>query len=239
MANSTRSPLPGRVTTLAPYCSAVSTCSSSAASWTSPQVPRVLTLVSTFLRSPTPAASVCISPSPLCTSSRRSLTSRKESPSRCSSVACSFSSTVRRISSSLPALSAWMADRRASTDWRNCSKRCSLLWVRRASCCAKASSCWPCSADNCPTWPASALASRSSACACSSRSPRAEPAASWRPRAISSRSSRSVRSRPRSRLFSRERKPGSSAAAWPAQRRSRMICSSSTATPTTNAPYSR
>ena len=44
---------------------------SSASSCTSPQAPRVLTLVSTRLRSPTPTASVCISPRPWCTCSSR------------------------------------------------------------------------------------------------------------------------------------------------------------------------
>ena len=58
--------------------SAVSNCSSKADNWTSPQVPRVLTLVSTRLRSPTPAASVCISPRPRWTCSSRSLTSWKD-----------------------------------------------------------------------------------------------------------------------------------------------------------------
>jgi len=38
-------------------------CSNSAPNWISPQVPRVLTLVRTFFKSPTPVASVCISPS--------------------------------------------------------------------------------------------------------------------------------------------------------------------------------
>ena len=46
------------------YCSGASTCSSRLPSWTSPQVPRTFTFARTFLRSPTPVASVCISPSP-------------------------------------------------------------------------------------------------------------------------------------------------------------------------------
>ena len=70
-------------------------------------MPRDLTLVSTRLRSPTPEASVCISPSPLCTCSSRSLTSLNDSPRRRSSVSCSFSSTVRRICSSFSAFS-WL-----------------------------------------------------------------------------------------------------------------------------------
>ena len=56
--------LPAMVSTFFAYCSGVSTCSSSISSCTSPQVPRVLTLVSTRFRSPTPIASCCISPRP-------------------------------------------------------------------------------------------------------------------------------------------------------------------------------
>ena len=66
----------------------------SAPSWTSPKVPRVLTLLSTRLSEPTSLASFCISPMPRWTCSSRSATWRKLSPRRCSSVACSFSSTV-------------------------------------------------------------------------------------------------------------------------------------------------
>ena len=55
----------GLTATLAAYWSGVSICSSRLPSWTSPQVPRVLTLVSTRLRSPMPLASDCISPKPL------------------------------------------------------------------------------------------------------------------------------------------------------------------------------
>ncbi|MCY1544936.1 hypothetical protein D9M68_808500 [compost metagenome] len=105
MANSTTASLPGTGLTLLAYWSGVMLSSIRRASCTSPQVPRDFTLVSTRFRSPTPAASACISPSPLCTASRRSDTSLKDSPRRCSSVAWSFSSTVRRISSSLALLS--------------------------------------------------------------------------------------------------------------------------------------
>ena len=194
MANSTRSALFGRVATFSAYCSAVSTCSSRLASCTSPQVPRVLTLVSTFLRSPTPAASVCISPRPRCTCSSRSETSLKDSPRRCSSVACSFSSTVLRISSSLAAFSVWMAPRRVSTVRRNCSTRASKLCVSRFRCWPKASNCCACSVPSCPTCPASPWPKRSRACACSARSPRAVSCASLRRRPSSPRSSRSCRS---------------------------------------------
>jgi hypothetical protein len=83
---------------------AMRTCSSSASSCTSPKTPRVFTLVSTRCRLPTPTASDCISPRPLCTCSSRSATCLKLSPRRVSSVVCSFSSTVLRISSSLAEL---------------------------------------------------------------------------------------------------------------------------------------
>ena len=99
-ANSTRAPLPAMVSTFLAYCSGVSTCSSSISSCTSPQVPRVLTLVSTRFKSPTPSASCCISPSPWWTRSSRSDTCWNEAVRRVSKVACSFSSTVLRISSS-------------------------------------------------------------------------------------------------------------------------------------------
>ena len=109
MANSTRADEPGSVATFAAYCSGVKTCSSKPASCTSPNTPRVFTLVSTRFSEPTSRARFCISPRPLCTCSRRSATCLKLSPSRCSSVACSFSSTVARICSSFFSLSCWMA----------------------------------------------------------------------------------------------------------------------------------
>jgi hypothetical protein len=104
MAKSTTFLLPGRVATCTAYWSGTNTCSSRLASCASPKMPRVLTLVSRCLRSPTPWASVCISPRPLCTCSSRSATCLKLSPRRACSVVCSFSSTVARISSSLAAL---------------------------------------------------------------------------------------------------------------------------------------
>ena len=94
-----------------------------------PSMPRVLTLVSTRFRSPTPAASVCISPRPLCTCSSRSDTCLNDSPRRCSSVACSFSSTVARICSSLAALSVRSASRRCSTVVRTASER-AARWLQ-------------------------------------------------------------------------------------------------------------
>ena len=54
MAKSTTFLLPGRVATWRAYWSGTNTCSSSAASCASPNMPRVLTLVSRCLRSPTP-----------------------------------------------------------------------------------------------------------------------------------------------------------------------------------------
>ena len=107
-----------------------------APSCSSPQVPRVFTLVITRLRSPTLPASVCISPRPLCTCSSRSLTSLNDSPRRCSSVACSFSSTVRRISSSRAALSDWMVARRSLSVPRSCS---AWTWL---DCASPPSCCW-------------------------------------------------------------------------------------------------
>ena len=98
IANSTRSPEPVGDTLRSNWPGA-SICVSRFSSWTSPQAPRVVTFPRMRLRSPTPAARCCISPSPRCTCSRRSLTKRKDSPRRVSRVDCSFSSTVARISS--------------------------------------------------------------------------------------------------------------------------------------------
>ena len=134
MANSTSSSLPGMVLIFLPNCAGVSTFSMMAPSCISPQVPRDLTLVITRFRSPTLLARVCISPRPLCTCSSRSLTSLNDSPRRCSSVACNFSSTVRRISSSLVALSAWMAASRSLSAARNCSAFCWLPCTMPESC---------------------------------------------------------------------------------------------------------
>lgn len=67
--------------------------------WISPMLPRVFTLLRTRFKPPTSCASVCISPSPFCTLSSCSVTSRNDWPIRSFSVFCNFSSTVRRISS--------------------------------------------------------------------------------------------------------------------------------------------
>ena len=137
IANSTRSLLPGTVATLVAYCSGVNTCSSSAASCTSPKMPRVFTLVSTRFSEPTSRASPCISPRPLCTCSSRSATCLKLSPSRCSSVACSFSSTVARICSSFFSLPSCSAVSRVSTACRTSARRRSLASDSSRSCSAE------------------------------------------------------------------------------------------------------
>ncbi len=98
-------------------------------SCTSPQPPRFLTLLSTRLRSPTPVASCCISPSPRWTCSSRSETSLNEASRRVLRVVCSFSSTVPRICSSLAALSACSSFRRSSRVLRISPMRCSLRWI--------------------------------------------------------------------------------------------------------------
>ena len=101
-------------------------CSRIAPSWISPKMPRVFTLLKTFFRSPTPVASVCISPRPLYTLSNCSLTRLKDCCSFSSSVFCSFSSTVWRISSRRLPLSACMAAIRVSIVVRMFSSFCSL-----------------------------------------------------------------------------------------------------------------
>ena len=133
-----------RVSTFAAYCCGVSTSASRAASWTSPHMPRVFTLASTRFRSPTPVASDCISPRPRCTCSRRSETVLNDAASRCSSVACSFSSTVARICSSLEVLSPRKASRRCSTVCRTASSRCSLAVVNTPSCSPNPCNCRCC-----------------------------------------------------------------------------------------------
>lgn len=83
--------------------------------WISPMLPRVFTLLRTRFKPPTSCASVCISPSPFCTLSSCSVTSRNDWPIRSLSVFCNFSSTVRRISSNRFSVLA--------TSWRCCSSR--------------------------------------------------------------------------------------------------------------------
>ena len=135
----------------------VSTCSSSMPSCTSPQVPRDFTLVSTRFRSPTPIASCCISPRPWCTFSSRSETSLNDSPRRCSSVACSFSSTVRRISSSRAPLSVCRSRIFASSVAR--TRPCAGRWIRSA---------WPASGSACRAkWRSAPACSSRPALACS------------------------------------------------------------------------
>ena len=125
-AYSTRSLLPFTVATFSAYCSGARICSRIAPSWISPKMPRVFTLLKTFFRSPTPVASVCISPRPLYTLSNCSLTRLKDCCSFSSSVFCSFSSTVWRISSRRLPLSACMAAMRVSIVVRMFSSFCSL-----------------------------------------------------------------------------------------------------------------
>ena len=87
-ANSTRSCEPGTTATFSSYCEFVSDSDKIARSRASPQMPRVFTPESTRFRSPTPSASLRISPTPLYTFSSCPFTSRNDSPSRASSVRC-------------------------------------------------------------------------------------------------------------------------------------------------------
>ncbi len=132
MAQSNFSTPPGLTLACLANCSGVKNCSRMASSCTSPQPPRVLTLLSTRFKSPTPEASDCISPKPLCTCSRRSLTSLKDAPKRCSSVACSFSSTVCRINSSLPSLLLCSSCSCCASVLRISCRRCALDSLRRS-----------------------------------------------------------------------------------------------------------
>ncbi len=75
-----------------------------------------------------------------------------DSPRRCSSVACSFSSTVARICSSLAALSARNASRRCSTVPRTASRRCSLDSVSLASCSPNPCNCRCCNPAMSVSW---------------------------------------------------------------------------------------
>ncbi len=115
-ANSTRSFEPGLVAMFFSYCPGAKISERMASSCTSPKMPRVFTLPSTRLRSPTPAAMLCMSPNPRYTASSCSLTCLNEDESRSLSVRESFSSTVIRICSSWRALSLQMLASCASTD---------------------------------------------------------------------------------------------------------------------------
>jgi hypothetical protein len=242
MAKSTRCPLRGLVSICLANWSGVSTCSSKASSCTSPNTPRVFTLVSTRCRLPTPTASVCISPSPLCTCSSRSATCLKLSLRRVSSVLCSFSSTVLRISSSLAAFvccscASWDSmvartseRRRAFDSLKPCNCVLSVsasVFCSDASCSEKASSCAFCvrvaSAPCCT----SARWKVAKACVVSWRAPRELSA-------ISRRSSRSVRSLAEPMLAStRSRSPWS---AGGCRRASSHITSTSWMTASTASP---
>jgi hypothetical protein len=148
-------------------------------------MPRLFTFVSTRLSEPTSRASVCISPRPLCTCSSRSATCLKLSPSRCSSVACSFSSTVARICSSLASLPCCNWVSRPSTAWRTSARRsaldslsafsCSVNVTDRRCSASLVAAAWRCSAASCASraaspWAASwlpACASAATTCCCS------------------------------------------------------------------------
>ena len=180
-AYSTRS-LPPFTAMFSSYCSGERICCKIAPSWISPTIPRVFTFERTFFRSPTPAARFCISPSPRVTCCRLSLTWRKDLPIRSSSVFCSFSSTVFRISASCRLFSSVMFDTFFSMDILIFSSRCSISMEVRANCLFSSDSRRLCS-------------SMLSRCACDSISPMfftllcTMPMVSCRERYISSRSS--------------------------------------------------
>ena len=166
-------------------------------------MPRTFTLVSRCLRSPTPCASVCISPRPRCTISSRSATCLKLSPSRACKVDCSFSSTVWRISSSLalllccscaicsckvPRISASrraLASLKASSCWLSVSDTCFCICAKPA---CTPCNCWACVRADSALCCTSPVWNVLKACACSCRVLRAVSASSRR----SSRSSRSL-----------------------------------------------
>ena len=138
-ANSTTFLLPGFVATFSSYCSGERISLSIAPSWISPKIPLVFTFESTFFKSPTPAATVCISPKPLYTCSRRSLTSLNDLSILSSRVFCSFSSTVCCIFSSCLLLSLRIISSRFSMVSRICKSRAALVssrfFSRSSICC--------------------------------------------------------------------------------------------------------
>ena len=136
MANSTNSVPLFLVLTFASYCSGLIICSRSAPSWTSPNVPRIFTLLRTFLRPPTSCASDFISPRPFCTFSSCERTISKDCPMRSLRVFCNFSSTITRMSSrrfsvDCISVSCWRAI--ASNFWR-CSSPVVIMFLCMASC---------------------------------------------------------------------------------------------------------
>ena len=179
-AYSTISREPGSTCTLRSNCPGARISSSSAPSWTSAQVPRALTLVSTRLRSPTPVARVCISPSPFCTDSSWSLTSLNDSPRRFSSVDWSFSSTVVRICSSFFSLPACSSMTRVSMVVRMPSSAVWLEALSSASRLETPSSCARCTSAMPPSVSASMRLPAARPRASSSRDARDERSASSR-----------------------------------------------------------
>ena len=99
MANSTNSVAFFLVLTFAAYCSGLSIWSNKAPNCTSPNVPRVFTLLKTFFNPPTSCARLFISPNPFCTFSSCERTISKDCPIRSFNVFCNFSSTICRMSS--------------------------------------------------------------------------------------------------------------------------------------------
>ena len=136
MANSTNSVPLFLVFTLASYCSGLIICSSNAPNWTSPNVPRIFTLLNTFFSPPTSCARDFISPSPFCTFSSCERTISKDCPMRSFNVFCNFSSTISRISSSRFSVdfiktSCWRAI--VSNFWR-CSSPFVIMFLCSTSC---------------------------------------------------------------------------------------------------------
>ena len=131
---------PRTVSTLVAYCSSVSACSSKAASCTSPNMPRVLTLLSTRLSGsdvvrPASSSRRCRdAPAP---AARRPGGSCRRAAAR--AWPCSFSSTVARICSSFFSLSSWIAPSLVSTETRTSFMRWSFDWASACNCRVSAS----------------------------------------------------------------------------------------------------
>ena len=139
IANSTNSVPLFFVLTLASYCSGLIICSSNAPNCTSPNVPRIFTLLSTFFSPPTSWARDFISPRPFCTFSSCERTISNDCPIRSFNVFCNFSSTIRRISSKrfsvdLISVSCWRA---IVSNFCRCNSPVVIifLWRTSWSCC--------------------------------------------------------------------------------------------------------
>ena len=136
IANSTNSVPLFFVFTLASYCSGLIICSSNAPNCTSPKVPRIFTLLSTFFNPPTSCARDFISPSPFCTFSSWERTISKDCPMRSFSVFCSFSSTISRMSSKrfsvdFSSISCWRA---IASNFCRCNSPLVIMFLCNASC---------------------------------------------------------------------------------------------------------